>query len=262
MNIEQKTDFDFSMLSDSGTPKPSKASKPPAVASMRAAAKDKEIDAVLRSVDIEQLVHTAAQREQEQQQQEPKATRKRQSVQIQAPLHEHDAVGYKIAREKRIIRLYLKNKRFAPLLKKEPYARTNLDRLSLSELEQIHEDIKIIVANKSSGEFYENLIFGVIGSGEAMLSKHYNVSGLTLMLRKNEPFLDALNEFMIENQLPHTRAEIRILMLTVQQAIMMHGLNSFSNSIKEELNFEKIAKEKNDSANVPELVPDGDRARK
>jgi hypothetical protein len=129
---------------------------------------------------------------------------------------------------------YGQSKRFAEFLKSMGFnlSVTHLKKCELDELEEILARVKTAINNKNVSNFWEELAFGVIQTGEIIctktsLSQRIKIQGISEMLKSDDTFLDLLEQVELENQnLTYVSPYIRMLYAVVGSAMKCHGINT------------------------------------
>jgi hypothetical protein len=126
---------------------------------------------------------------------------------------------------------YGSSKRFAEYLKSMGFTLTvtHLKKMETDELVELLARVKTSIDNKN---FWEELTFGVIQTGEVFvnattLSQRLKIAGITEALRGDETFLDLIEQLELENQnLVYTSPYIRLVYSVVSSAMKCHAVNS------------------------------------
>ena len=129
---------------------------------------------------------------------------------------------------------YGQSKRFAEYLKSMGFQLTvsQLKPLGNDELKELLQRVKTSIDNKNVSNFWEELVFGVIQTGEVVtinttLSQRLKIAGLTDALRGDDTFLDLIEQVELENQnLVYTSPYVRLVYSVATAAMKCHSINS------------------------------------
>jgi hypothetical protein len=129
---------------------------------------------------------------------------------------------------------YGQSKRFAEYLKSMGFQLTvsHLKGLDNEELKELLQRVKTSIDNKNVSNFWEELVFGVIQTGEVVtinttLSQRLKIAGLTDALRGDDTFLDLIEQVELENQnLVYTSPYVRLVYSVATAAMKCHSINS------------------------------------
>ena len=133
-----------------------------------------------------------------------------------------------------ILSRYGQSRRFSEFLKSMNFnlSVTHLKKCDLDELEEIHKRVKISIDNKNVSNFWQEMAFGSIQTGEAIcvntkLGQKVKIQGLTELLRNDETFLDLIEQIELENQnITHTSPYIRLVYSILSSSMKIHSVNS------------------------------------
>jgi hypothetical protein len=129
---------------------------------------------------------------------------------------------------------YGQSKRFAEYLKSMGFQLgvSQLKPLTNEELKELLQRVKTSIDNKNVSCFWEELVFGVIQTGEVVacntrLSERLRISGITDALRGDDTFLDLIEQVELENQnLVYTSPYVRLVYSVATSAMRCHSINS------------------------------------
>ena len=133
-----------------------------------------------------------------------------------------------------ILSRYGQSRRFSEFLKSMNFnlSVTHLKGCSLDDLEEIHKREKISIDNKNVSNFWQEMAFGTIQTGEAIcvntkLGQKVKIQGLTELLRNDETFLDLIEQIELENQnITHTSPYIRLVYSILSSSMKIHSVNT------------------------------------
>jgi hypothetical protein len=129
---------------------------------------------------------------------------------------------------------YGTSKRFGEYLKSMGFnlAVSHLKKLDTEELDEMLVRVKTSIDNKNISDFWGDLAFGLIQTGEVLtvstsLGKRLKIQGLTDVLKGDEVFLDLLEQIELENQnLVYTSPYIRLVYAVATSAMKVHSVNT------------------------------------
>ena len=129
---------------------------------------------------------------------------------------------------------YGQSRRFAEFLKSMNFTLTvsQLKKMELGELEELHTRVKTAIDNKNTSNFWEEMVFSMVQTGEIVCSKtaigrKVKIQGITEMLRSDETFLDLVEQIELENQnIAYTSPYVRLIYSVVSSAMKCHGINT------------------------------------
>ena len=171
-----------------------------------------------------------------------KTTSKKSEEQIQ----EHQSLVIMLSR-------YGGSKRFAEYLKSMGFVLTisQLKKLELDELTELLQRVKTSIDNKNVTQFWNDLVFGCIQTGEVIavnttISQRLKLNGITDALKGDETFLDLIEQVELLNQnLMYTSPYVRLVYAVCTSAMKVHSVNTM---------LEKRMKFVNEGA--PEIKPE------
>lgn len=129
---------------------------------------------------------------------------------------------------------YGQSKRFAEYLKSMGFQLTvsHLKGLDNEELKELLQRVKTSIDNKNVSNFWEEMVFGVIQTGEVIavntrLSQRLKIAGMTDALRGDDTFLDLIEQVELENQnLVYTSPYVRLVYSVATAAMKCHSINT------------------------------------
>ncbi len=129
---------------------------------------------------------------------------------------------------------YGQSRRFSEFLKSMNFTLTvtQLKKMDLDELEELHTRVKTAIDNKNTSNFWEEMVFSMVQTGEIVcvktsLGQKVKIQGITEMLRSDETFLDLIEQIELENQnIAYTSPYVRLIYSVVSSAMKCHGINS------------------------------------
>lgn len=134
-----------------------------------------------------------------------------------------------------LISRYRNSTRFGEYLRNE--MRLNLDmtelqRLSTDELDNLLQEIQICICNKNNQKIVTESAIHIISIFERMLTNLYKVDGISEALHNNDAFLDALEEYALQNhKLLHASPKTIILAEIIKTAVLLHNSHVLSAEI-------------------------------
>lgn len=126
------------------------------------------------------------------------------------------------------IRKYLTSKRFGQYLSKElgiSYTHKQLQKLKIGTLRNIISRIRIAVNNMNTDKILDSVVYSTSLAVEKVASPFYDVDGLTENLQTSDPFLNALESWKIEQELPTLPPATQLLLVGGQIAVFTHEMN-------------------------------------
>lgn len=129
-----------------------------------------------------------------------------------------------------MITRYKSSLRFSDYLQEEmkfSFEVKELAKLSCNELRTLLDDIRFCVANKNNQGLVNDGVINVISMVERLLTNLYKIDGLSKALKRDDAFLDILEEWTLENQkLTRTSAKTRLMFEIVKTAYMIHEMHN------------------------------------
>jgi hypothetical protein len=129
---------------------------------------------------------------------------------------------------------YGSSRRFSDYLKSMGFVLniSTLKKMDIEELKELLQRVKTSIDNKNVSNFWEDLTFGLIQTGESLvcattLSQKIKLAGITEALRGDETFLDLLEQIELENQdITHASPYVRLVYSVVTASMKCHAVNS------------------------------------
>lgn len=150
----------------------------------------------------------------------PKKTHMEQSI-------EKHALVFKINK-------YLNSKRFGPLIKEMGihYELKALRKMKLPQLEDIYAQIRALLGSKVTDKLIDNAVRAINKAIEINARPFYNIDGYSILINKNEEFLDCIEELKLETDIPNLTPEIRMLIICGQTAMVAHMIQNQMGNIQ------------------------------
>ena len=129
---------------------------------------------------------------------------------------------------------YGQSRRFSEFLKSMNFTLTvsQLKKMEVDDLEELHTRVKTAIDNKNTSNFWEEMVFSMIQTGEIVcvktsIGQRVKIQGITEMLRSDETFLDLVEQIELENQnIAYTSPYVRLIYSVVSSAMKCHGINT------------------------------------
>lgn len=133
-------------------------------------------------------------------------------------------------REKTIwkVRKYLTSERFGKYLTKElgiTYTHKQLQKLKLGTLQNVLSRIRVAVNNKNTDKILNSFVFSMSITTEKVVSPFYDIDGFTHNLQQSESFMNALECWKIEQEVPSLNPTAQLCLVASQVALMTHEVN-------------------------------------
>ena len=148
---------------------------------------------------------------------------------------------------------YRTSKRFAKYLSEMKFD-LKLEQLATicdDDLEKVLTDIRFCIANKNTNSMVSDGAIQVIGIVENIVSKFYNIKGTSQALSKSESFLEAVEEWNLENaHYTSSSARTRILFELIKTAVISNTIHNHLEDLSKSnpAEFKKIANDVKDLA--------------
>jgi hypothetical protein len=124
------------------------------------------------------------------------------------------------------IQRYYSSVRFAKYLIKNELVE-DLAKLTSPEMTQLLSDIKFSIQNRNTGDMIQRGVPELICAAEPLVSRFYDVKGVSSVLVRSETFKDILEEVALESQVfSDTPASTRLLYEVVKACFFTHEMNA------------------------------------
>jgi hypothetical protein len=149
----------------------------------------------------------------------PKKSRSRPSTTYKGTVSERQELIFKI-------RKYFKSKVFGEYLVNDTdISHTNLNRKSMTDLQNIYESIVIEVEHFNIDNIFESAIKATCNVYEQTLSPFYDIHGFTDTLCGSTQFWALIERYKIETSLPKLSPAKQLLLLIGQTTYLQHQMN-------------------------------------
>lgn len=129
---------------------------------------------------------------------------------------------------------YGQSKRFADYLKSMGFVLSvdKLQKKPLQELKELLNRVRVSLDNKNTSNFWNNMVFGGIGTVEALavnsrLNEKIKLRGVTEVLQQDHTFLDLIEQLELESQImSYTSPQMRLTYTVINACVKCHAINT------------------------------------
>jgi uncharacterized protein YjiS (DUF1127 family) len=128
---------------------------------------------------------------------------------------------------------YFQSSRFKTHLQSLERSRSELQKMSTRALDELLNEIRDILANRSKMSMITNTSMTIARGYETTITPFYNIKGFTEILHKNPEYEELLEQIVIETHLPYMPWWFRIFMIYYHMSLLTYSINNVENTREE-----------------------------